>query len=498
MSDDNRGTATTITIAATATTSATYRAMFRGREHVVVPVVAMVGNAIITSRDATGPELVPAIELQASATGWNYRPVVPDHPAVGVPTANSPGHLESQCFGHLFNAHYRDGALRAEAWLDPELAAAVGDDAVSVIARCEAGEPVEVSVGLTARVYDESGTYDGRPYTRVWTSLVPDHFAMLRASAVGACSVAMGCGVDTTTIYAQESPPMTNPEPPIDTTDTTDTTVNAASPSADFMTTLRRLFNLGDPTTIAAELGTSDLYSRLRDAIRAIEPGYEYIHDVYPDSRTVVYLVCPRNEYIWVQRGYTVNVDDSVALSDQRTVVMPVTTFVPVSEVQTLTATIATTEENNMAPTTPTTTCTCGNTATHTTEESATMTTAATTTTTPIAASEQTTAAAATTIAAPAMTEEQWLAAAPADLRDQLLATRAAAAAEHAKLVTQLSASQAVFSADQLTAKPLAELQQLSQLVTDTDYTGRAGVVTVAATTNQPPRPYDLAMAKSN
>lgn len=167
-------------------------AKFNERDHLVVPVVMLKGNVIVRPSNSEGPEFVPARELGFAVGGWNGRPVLPDHPSTG--SANYPDVLEQHSFGHIFNAVFEDGLLKAEAWLDTARAETLGGDAWSVVERARAGEVIEVSVGAFVDMEKKQGTYNGEPFEYIWHSPVPDHLAMLPVGVEGACSVEMGCG----------------------------------------------------------------------------------------------------------------------------------------------------------------------------------------------------------------------------------------------------------------------------------------------------------------
>lgn len=174
-------------------------AQFMGREHVVVPVVALIGGAVVRPMGSKGPEYVPEEELSLVPGSWNGRPVVPDHPLDGsgapVSASASPQVLEANQFGVVHNARYEDGRLKMDAYICPERAQELGGDALSVLTRAQAGEDVEVSVGAWVYADEESGiSPKGLSYQYVWREIVPDHLAMLPEGVEGACSVEMGCG----------------------------------------------------------------------------------------------------------------------------------------------------------------------------------------------------------------------------------------------------------------------------------------------------------------
>jgi len=183
-----------LSLTASADGSQIRTAMFNGKQNLVVPVVALLGNAVVRPMNSRGAEFVPEKELASSPAGWNGRPIVPDHPDGGRASANSPTVLESQSFGHVFGARYEDGRLKMEAWLDPERAEKVGPLAQEVIRRCREGKMVEVSVGVWVTALQKKGSHNGAEYEYEWAQIVPDHLAMLPEGVPGACSVKMGCG----------------------------------------------------------------------------------------------------------------------------------------------------------------------------------------------------------------------------------------------------------------------------------------------------------------
>lgn len=180
-----------MTLRGLAQTAELRTAQFRGREHLVVPVVAMVGNSIVRPMNSEDAELVPSEVLRRAPIGWDGRPVVMGHPTDGNGSANRPRTLENLSFGQLFNTRFHDGRLKTEAWIDVEAATALGGDSKRVLERVRNHETVEVSIGawITGEHVDDTGGFGF-----VWTEVVPDHLAMLPEDARGACSVDMGCG----------------------------------------------------------------------------------------------------------------------------------------------------------------------------------------------------------------------------------------------------------------------------------------------------------------
>lgn len=171
---------------------------FRGAEHVVAPVVMLVGDSVIHPVNAEEPEFVPASVLAVAPAGWNGRPCMAgDHPNDGdeMLSANTPSVLESMGFGQLFSVEFSDNLLRGEAWLDVARARAIGEVAERLVERVRENEPVEISVGAYVVHEQRPGTHNGRRYGAVWAEQTPDHIAILREGLIGACSNAMGCGI---------------------------------------------------------------------------------------------------------------------------------------------------------------------------------------------------------------------------------------------------------------------------------------------------------------
>jgi len=176
-------------------------ASFEGRTHLIVPVVAMVGDSVVHPANSKTAELVLSSELAIAPAGWNGRPVVPDHitssaGVYGDGSANDPEILENFCFGKVFNSRFdrSDNRLKMDAWLDIAKAESLGGDPLSVIRRLQAGEMVEVSVCAFIITEPKSGIKSGKVYSGIWRRITPDHLAMLPKSMQGACSINAGCG----------------------------------------------------------------------------------------------------------------------------------------------------------------------------------------------------------------------------------------------------------------------------------------------------------------
>ena len=160
------------------------RETFRGKEHLVVPLV-MLRQTVVNGA------FVPLAELKPQ--GWNGVPVTIGHPEVNgaLVSANAPQVIEQWQIGTIFNAKVEGDKLKAEAWIDVEAANAKRPGIIDML---EGGESMDVSTGYFATGTPERGTFNSKRYTEVHTDLKPDHLALLPDEA-GACSWEDGCGV---------------------------------------------------------------------------------------------------------------------------------------------------------------------------------------------------------------------------------------------------------------------------------------------------------------
>lgn len=165
-----------------------------GKDYLVVPVVAMV-EGVRFGMNQEDAELGLAAEFGKFVDGWNTSPVVMGHPMINgaFTSAGSPTVLETYHLGQIFHATVAEGKLKLEAWLDTSVKER--DDATkSVFERVQKGEIVEVSVGFFTEVEASKGQFKGQKYAGVWRNVVPDHLAFLEEGQIGACSIEDGCG----------------------------------------------------------------------------------------------------------------------------------------------------------------------------------------------------------------------------------------------------------------------------------------------------------------
>lgn len=163
-----------------------------GKEHLVVPVVALM-EGVIHAVNAETPEFVPLTTLQRAATSWNGRPVVLYHPVDEHGrqcSANSPKILESHGIGQIFNSRVEGNKLLQEAWIEKAKAKRLHPE---MYARLEANKPEEVSVGAWVLTDAAGGEFKNKKYKASWIETTGDHLAFLPGGR-GACSMEMGCG----------------------------------------------------------------------------------------------------------------------------------------------------------------------------------------------------------------------------------------------------------------------------------------------------------------
>ncbi len=173
-------------------TGAVTTTMHDGREHLVVPVVALV-EGVIHAVNAETPELVPLATLKKAAASWNGRPVTIGHPKKDGKqcSAEEPGVLALHGIGVIRNSRVEKSKILQDALIDK---ARVKRLDPNLYARLMAGESDEVSVGAMVVTDKKPGTWtNGKKYMASWTTAEGDHLAFLPGGR-GACSVEMGCG----------------------------------------------------------------------------------------------------------------------------------------------------------------------------------------------------------------------------------------------------------------------------------------------------------------
>lgn len=172
--------------------------MLNGREHIVVPVVALM-EGVIHAVNANTPEFVPAATLAKAASSWNGRPVTLGHPTKNGRqcSANEPAILASHGLGTVFNSRFENKRLLCEAWIDKARVEALDS---KMAARLLENEREEVSVGAMVVTDNVAGDHNGKSYKASWAEASGDHLAFLPGGR-GACSIEMGCGAHRAASY---------------------------------------------------------------------------------------------------------------------------------------------------------------------------------------------------------------------------------------------------------------------------------------------------------
>lgn len=304
------------------------------REHLVVPVVALV-EGVIHPINAETPELVLERELAEVAAAWNGEPVVWTHPfvegegdAIERVSANDPDVLEKFAIGVLFNAKVRDKKLHLEAWIDKQRALEMGGTAAELVARIEAGDMIEVSVGAFVITEEREGTHNGVTFAAVWREIYPDHLALLPAGDIGACSNEMGCGAPRTaaslhTLTADGS--LCAP------TDADEATSNGGDEPGMLTKLLERVRALGNLRSGQDGKSDNDVRAILGTALFDTEPAFLGVTEVFPDDGEVIYETGVDNDFKLFKRTYSIAEDDTVTFGEAAEVRLEIETeFVPV------------------------------------------------------------------------------------------------------------------------------------------------------------------------
>jgi hypothetical protein len=168
---------------------------YQGRDHLVVPVVALM-EGVIHASNAEMPELVLAEEIEKNLSQWNGRPVMLNHPRINeeLVSANSPEVMEQFQIGTVFNARMKDKKLLVDAYIDQEKMVNMGEEAQKLLASIKEGKTTEVSVGTQVVAEPKRGRLGNKNFGFVWRDISSDHLAFLPEGVTGACSIAMGCG----------------------------------------------------------------------------------------------------------------------------------------------------------------------------------------------------------------------------------------------------------------------------------------------------------------
>lgn len=484
---------------------------FDGRPHLVVPVVALVGDSVVRPMGSSGPEYVPAAELSFAPAGWNGRPVVPDHPTTGGRrpiSANSPEVLEAERIGVLFNTRFEAGRLKTEAWLDLTRAAE-GQPGYEIVSKIRSGEMIEVSVGCLVFAEPRAGrTPDGTSYEFIWHDIIPDHLAIGLSGAKGACSIADGCGAPRA---AKEENTM------------------AQGQGGLWSRVIGQIKAILKPLeSVATGESDVDLRDRLWSALNSTVPAFGGIEGVYPDSNTVIYATAGE-EFAYWSRTFSVAEDGAVTLGEDEQQVEPALEWKAVEKAAEAIeqpqpgcgcsegvaegerhAASAQVQEENNSMTSEKQKALAGRliacskspfaepdrAALEAFPEERLVALAEAFADAPAPVTE--TAPAGATEPEKPKTEEELIAALPEGLRHALNRLKEADAERHTSLVASLKSAQDALTEDQLKAKPVEELEVLARMLKlatpSVDFAGRTLPTPRSAEIVEPPKPYTEAL----
>jgi len=159
--------------------------VMEGRSWIVAPMVEITEGV---HNGSDGPIFYSAAELSKGLATWNHRPVVVYHPRGG--SASTPPELTARKIGVTMSTTFNDAKVKAEAWLDPERIAVVDNRVAEAI---EKNETMELSTGLYMELERVKGVWNGEEYIGSAKNLSLDHLALL-PDLKGACSIEDGAG----------------------------------------------------------------------------------------------------------------------------------------------------------------------------------------------------------------------------------------------------------------------------------------------------------------
>lgn len=160
-----------------------------GREYLVVPMVILTEGV---HNGSDGPLYYSPEELAKTPAIWNHKPVVVYHPerdGVGI-SACDPTIITNRKVGVMMNTRFEKGKLKSEAWIEKARADVVDERILEAVNR---NEMMEVSTGMFIDQEPVEGEWKGEKYAAVARNFRPDHLALL-PDKIGACSIADGAG----------------------------------------------------------------------------------------------------------------------------------------------------------------------------------------------------------------------------------------------------------------------------------------------------------------
>lgn len=298
------------------------REMMGGREHLVVPIIALV-EGVLQCAVCPDPELVMASEFSNNLDSWNGRPITMGHPKRNgqYVSAGSPDIFEKEGMGFMFNASVSENKLKVEAWIDLAKVEDSDDENMkSTVKRLEEGEQVEISTGYFADVDPHTGKFNGKSYKGIQRDIVPDHLALLHEGDTGACSWEDGCGGPRVNMTCNCGGTCTKcqkkEKKPLSARSILDRALRAFG------------FKSHEELLPQEEIKANESFDDIRVALESVlyeEEGKEwsYITHIYDDK--FVYVL---NGKVY-ERTYAIN-DGSITMGKEDVAVRRVTEFIPV------------------------------------------------------------------------------------------------------------------------------------------------------------------------
>jgi hypothetical protein len=161
-----------------------------GRDYLVVPMVMMCEGV---HAGTNGPLYYPADEMARNVGVWDHKPIVIYHPTANgrAMSACQPDVITSRGVGVVMNTRFEDSKWKAEAWLEETRLKQVDNRVLEML---ETNKMCEVSTGLFTENEVTPGTWNGEQYGAIARNYGPDHLAIL-PDQVGACSIKDGAGL---------------------------------------------------------------------------------------------------------------------------------------------------------------------------------------------------------------------------------------------------------------------------------------------------------------
>jgi len=259
-----------------------HREVIDGRSHIVTQMMPIRGGTAMNNI------YYPDKDVESSFMQLNMLPTPLGHPTVnGVSVlASHPVATNKQNIGGwMRNPRKKGKRVFVDFMLDEEIANN-SEDGKETIRRIEAGEKIGVSTGLgIAQVINKTGSDDFNvKYTRVGSGFNFDHVAILLNET------AAGVHAGTELITNSED-------------------CEVMHYNAEWKVN---------------ELSTSDLHQSVRELIKTgTSNAYEWIQDIYPDSKSVIYSVEQEGfTKVTYKQTYAVDQNDAVTLLDDKTEVI--------------------------------------------------------------------------------------------------------------------------------------------------------------------------------